>query len=428
MGNFVIKNDMLLGVATAATQIEGGDTNNNWNDWFKKGKIKDGSDPARADDHYNRYHEDAEIMASLSIKTYRFGIEWSRIEPTEGVFSKEAIDHYRNEILLMITHGIKPLLTLHHFNNPMWLEDLGGFENPKVEQYFLRFVNKVVRSLGDIVSEFLTINEPNVFATTSYFFGSWPPGKKSFSSVIKVYENFTRCHIAAYTMIHEIRKEMGFSNTKVSFANHIRVFEPKQKWNPYHLICTVLLRQLFQNSITKAMSTGKPSFPIGRLSGINPGKYYDFIGINYYSRSTVSRFGDGVRENSPVNDLGWEIYPDGILRCARMLYDKYKAPIYITENGTCDNSDKFRCRYIYEHLKVLCESDLPIERYYHWCFLDNFEWIEGESARFGIVHVDFDTQVRTIKRSGEFYSQIIRLNGVTEDLYNEFAVQDYNTN
>lgn len=421
MANFVLKEKMKLGVATAATQIEGGDTSNNWNDWYNKGHIKDSSNPARANDHYNRFHEDIELMASMGIQIYRFGVEWSRIEPENGEFSEEAISHYREELLLLRKFGISPLLTLHHFNNPMWLENLGGFENTQVDLFFLRFVSKVVKSLGDLVSEYITINEPNVYATCSYFFGAWPPGKKSFSSVVRVYKNFTKCHIESYKLIHQVRKEMGFSDTKVGVANHIRVFMPLNKYNPYHQICTLLLKQFFQDSITKSMSLGKPSFPIGRIKGVTAGKYYDFIGINYYSRSTVSSFGDGVAKNVPVNDLGWEIYPKGIVEASKMIYDKYPAPIYITENGTCDNNDIFRSKYIFDHLKVLCVSNLPIERYYHWCFIDNFEWLEGESARFGIVHIDYETQVRTIKKSGHFYSRIIKERGASEELYNEYV-------
>lgn len=425
MAHFVLKKDMKLGVATAATQIEGGDTGSSWNSWYKKGRIKDGSNPARANDHYNRFREDTDLLAFMGMEIYRFGVEWSRIEPEEGKFSKEALSHYREEILLLRESGIMPLLTLHHFTNPLWFEQIGGFESARAEEIFLRFVEKVVSFVGDIVSEYITINEPNVYATNSYFFGVWPPGKSSFKSVIRIYRNFTRCHIGAYKLIHRLRSAMGFSDTKVSFANHFRVFEPKCRFNPYHIICAVLLRQLFQTAITKSLSWGKKAFPIGKIKDITPGKYYDFISINYYSRSTVASFADGVKRGAPLNDLGWEIYPEGIVESAKMLYDLYKAPIYITENGTCDNEDKFRCRYIFEHLKAIAESHLPITRYYHWCFIDNFEWIEGESARFGLVHVDYETQKRKIKRSGNFYTQIIREHGVSEYLFNEYANQEY---
>jgi len=428
MNGFRLKKDFLMGVATAATQIEGGDVGSNWNDWYKKGHIKDGSDPARATDHYNRFREDIDLMASMGIEIYRFGIEWPRIEPKEGQYDEDVLSHYREEILLLKKRGILPLLTLYHFNNPMWFENLGGFESPRAPKIFLKYVDKVLKSLGDIVDEYITINEPNVYATLSYFYGLWPPGKKSFSSVRKVYKNFTRCHIESYKLIHLMRRERGLSKTRVGFANHIRIFEPGCKYNPWHVLCAKFMSVLFQDGLTKSMSFGKKSFPVGKVEGVISGKYYDFIGINYYTRSTVRGFKDGVKKNAPVNDLGWEIYPKGIIESSQMLYNKYKAPIYITENGTCDNLDLFRTKYIYEHLKAISESNLPIRRYYHWCFTDNFEWIEGESSRFGLVHVDYETQSRTIKQSGDFYSAIIREKRVSEELFNNYvAAKKYKT-
>lgn len=404
MSSFRLKEDMRVGVASAATQIEGGDRNNSWYDWYLKGNIKDGSDPSRACDHYIRYREDADLMASMGIRDYRMGVEWSRIEPEEGVFSEEALAHYREEILLLNSRGIRVLLTLHHFTIPLWFADMGGFLSDRAAEIFLRFVGKVVETTGDLVSEYITINEPNVYAVNSYFYGIWPPGIRSFSAVIDFYRSMTVCHTGAYLLIHRIRKQMGYSDTKVGVANHIRIFEPACRFNPWHQICAGLMDLLFQKAITRSMSLGKRTFPIGRCKGVKPGKYYDFVGVNYYTRSTVSGFRDGVRKGAPVNDLGWEIYPEGIVRACRMLFEKYPAPIYVTENGTCDNNDDFRARYIYDHLKALCESTLPIAAYYHWCFTDNFEWTEGESARFGLVHVDYETQERTIKESGKYFS------------------------
>ena len=148
----------------------------------------------------------------------------------------------------------------------------------------------------------------------------------------------------------------------------------------------------------------------------------------YYTRSTVSGPADGVADGCPVNDLGWEIYPQGIVEVSRKLYRLLPRPIWITENGTCDNADRFRSRYIAEHLAALCGSNLPIERYYHWCFCDNFEWVEGCSARFGLVHVDYATQRRTVKDSGDFYRQVIENGGVSEDLWQRYCGGEYPVN
>ncbi len=149
----------------------------------------------------------------------------------------------------------------------------------------------------------------------------------------------------------------------------------------------------------------------------------DFLAINYYSRSSIDGLKDGVKTNVPVNDLGWEIYPQGLLRVIRELYSVAALPIYITENGTCDNFDRFRSKYIYDHLKVLTKTPLPVLRYYHWCFVDNFEWLEGESARFGLVHNNYETQERTIKDSGHFYSRLIKDREVTTEVYEYYVAK-----
>lgn len=424
---FKLKEGLLLGSATAATQIEGGECGHNWNDWYLRCKITDGSDPARATDHYARWREDADLMAEMGMKVYRMGIEWSRLYPAPDKVDEGVAAHYREELAYLHDKGIAVLLTIHHFTNPMWFEKIGGFTKIDNMEYYLDLVSLTVRSFGDLVSEYITINEPNVYAVNSFYFGAWPPGEKSFRRMMAVMSNMAVCHIRAYEMIHTIRREMGYQDTKVSFANHMRVFEPQNPKNLWHGICSRLLEYLFQGAVTCAMSFGAFSFPMYKPAKVSRGVYCDFIAVNYYTRSTISGFGDGVRKDAPRNDLGWEIYPEVIVRCSEKLYKMLKLPIYITENGTCDKEDSFRSKYLYEHLKELCESELPVERYYHWCFCDNFEWIEGESARFGLVHTDFCTQKRTIKKSGQFFSEVIRAGGVTEEIYDKYVKdQKYN--
>ncbi|MDF2587916.1 MAG: glycoside hydrolase family 1 [Anaerocolumna sp.] len=415
------KDHLSLGVSTAATQIEGGECEHNWYDWYTKGNIKGHSNPARATNHYHLWKEDTLLMSEMKIKHYRMGIEWARICPKESEVDLEAIAHYKAELQYLKEQGITVLLTIHHFTNPMWFERKGAFTKKENIKYFLDFVELIVKEFGSLVSEYITINEPNVYATNSYYFGEWPPGEKSFSNTILVMSNMAICHIKAYQMIHSIRESMGYQDTLVSFANHVRVFDPLNPKNPWHFICAKLLDWFFQGAITNAISRGKFRWPLKRTKDITPGEYLDFIAINYYTRSTVSGFCDGVKQNAPKNDLGWEIYPEGLIRCADHIYRLLKRPIYITENGTCDNKDAFRSKYIYEHLKVINEANLPITRYYHWCFCDNFEWVEGESARFGLVHINFSTQERTIKTSGEFYTKMIEENGISDELYKEYV-------
>ncbi len=426
--SFKLSEGIQLGVAAAATQIEGGNKENSWYEWYAKGRISDGSDPSVATKHYELYEADAKLMHDMGIQCYRMGIEWARLEPENGVFDEAAFEHYRQELTLLKKLGIQPLLTLHHFTNPLWFEHMGAFENKNCVNIYLRFVKKVVEELGDLVSEYITINEPNVYATLGLFFGEWPPGKKSLSSTLRVLNNMCACHLKAYTLIHALRKDMGYTDTKVSYAHHMRIFTPKNPKNLWHRICTPLLHRVFQSSISKSYLTAKGCFPIKRVKGVPLGLYCDFHAVNYYTRTAVSGFSTGYLYGVPVNDLGWEIYPAGIVENAQELYSLAKLPIYISENGTCDNTDAFRARYLYEHLKALCESGLPIERYYHWCFADNFEWAEGVSARFGLVHVDFETQQRTVKKSGEFFTKMIRKHGVTEQMYADYCDVPYNIN
>ncbi|NLI20554.1 MAG: glycoside hydrolase family 1 protein [Clostridiales bacterium] len=420
---------MLLGTASAATQIEGGALDHSWMDWWRQGHIVDGTSPERANDHYRLWQQDDALMRDLGLQIARIGVEWARVEPQQGVFDEDAVAHYVQEAELLIGYGIRPLVTLHHFTNPMWFEKAGAFENPANLPVFLRFVEKMVTAFGTRVHEYITINEPNVYATNGYFFGLWPPGDRNLKRTVRVMSALAVAHIEAYRLIHALREAMGATDTRVSFANHMRVFAPRNPRNPVHRILTRVMEHLFQGALSKALCVGVFPWPLHRRGHHARGRYCDFIAVNYYTRTTVDSLNDGVRENVPVTDLGWEIYPEGIVDCARKLYRLCPAPIYITENGTCDNADSFRCRYICEHLRALCESELPVERYYHWCFLDNFEWTAGESARFGLVEVDYPTQRRTVKQSGAFFRDVIAAGGVTEAIFERYVRdQVYRTN
>lgn len=418
---FRLKDGLLLGTATAGAQIEGGDSNTNWARFSSEGKIYDGTSILRASGHWDRWREDTDLMADMGMQIYRLGIEWSRIEPRRGEFDAAVTERYREEIKYLKERGIRPLLTLHHFTHPLWFEDMGGFTAKESVDIFMDYVRYAIDAFGDLVSEYITINEPNVYCTNSLFYGTWPPERKSPGALISAFSNMTACHVLAYEYIHRRRAELGYTDTMVSFANHLRVFAPKNPKNPWHRLCASLTDWLFQGAITKAMMTGVCRFPVMRRKGIKRGKYYDFIGINYYSRSTVSGIADGVREGCYKNDLGWELYPEGLISLSNKLYARYGAPVWVTENGTCDNTDAFRARFIYDQLKLISEEPNPIERYYHWSFVDNFEWREGESARFGIVHVDYETAERTVKDSGRFYSDIIANGGVTDEAYEKYV-------
>ena len=231
--------------------------------------------------------------------------------------------------------------------------------------------------------------------------------------------NFAEAHCRAYDLIHEIQPE-----AKVGFAHHMRVFEPLDRRNPMHHVFTKLSSYLFQDAIAAAMLLGRFGKVLGQPDTVEAGRrYFDYLGINYYSRTAVSKLDDGTFPGAPINDLGWEIYPDGLAQCVRELSAKYGGPVWITENGTCDNTDPeaFRCRFLAEQLQAMSAANLPVERYYHWCFVDDWEWNEGDEPHFGIVAMDPDTGDRTVKPSGRLYADIIARRGLTRAAYEEYV-------
>ncbi len=408
--------ELLMGTATAATHIEGGRVNSNWYDWSERGKIMDGSHCKRACDHLNRIEDDVNLLGQLNCDTYRLGLDWARIEPSKGKFDYEALNLYARELDLLAKSNVRPLVTLWHFSNPMWFEQNGGWTHPDAVNCFLRYVENVVQQLGDRVTDWITINEPNVYLFFGYFDGIWPPGKKGdIRGFLKGASNLCLAHIRAYDLIHSKLK-----GAKVGVAHHLRVFDPvDSRWISH--IGARLQEFLFQSIFLEAMTTGRFRLPLINRSVQVPSDthYADFIGINYYTRDFVkgnwnpmSFFGNrNTHEDLHRNDLGWEIYPEGIGRICRKVFSKYKIPIYITENGICDHKDVNRSRFIYDHLReliTLYHDGISIERYYHWTLMDNWEWVEGEKARFGLFENDFETQTRTLRKSGSVYARVCR--------------------
>jgi beta-glucosidase len=431
MTPFDLPNNFILGTATASVQIEGSDTNNSWYRWSRQpGRTADGTDCTIADDHWNRVDEDIDLMTQLHVNGYRMSIEWSRIEPEPGHFDSGAMAHYRDEIEKLIAAGIHPMVTLHHFSNPLWLEDAGAWLNPAVIRQFARYAAHVYTHLGDLVTDWITINEPSVYLTFGHVWGDWPPGDQNILNYFKGARHMIGAHIAAYGNIHELASGQGRPTPRVAAAHHLRVFEPAGGKIVERWICRAFER-LFHNVFAEGMATGRLLWPIGCGTPFGQGDFQDYVGINYYTRDMIvfnpgkplQLFGDTlVKPGAPVNDLGWEIYPEGLFELSQRFYRRFKKPVVITENGTPDRSDAFRTRYIYDHLyqvRKLLDAGVDVRGYYHWSLMDNFEWAEGLGARFGLIEVDYTTQARRIRRSGEFYAEICRNHGVTEAIMEE---------
>lgn len=413
-----------LGVATAATHIEGGDVGTIWHRWAASGAAVDHSTPAVGCDHWNRIADDTALMASLGIRHYRLGLEWARIEPAPNTFDEAAIARYREELEGLRAAGIAPLVTLHHFNDPIWFSDAGGFLGADATATFLRYVKRAVLEFGDLVNEWITVNEPDVFALNGYYRGSWPPGRKSLRDYLRVQAGFAHAHVKAYELIHAMHPD-----ARVGFAQHLRVFDPLDVRNPLDHASATAVAHAFQGAGTMAACRGRFMLPFVQPSDVRPGKYHDFLGVNYYSRSMMHGTTEHVAPRVPVTDLGWEIYPEGLTRVLTEYHERFGGPIYITENGAADADDSFRCRFIYDHLAEVVRSGLPVERYYHWTFMDNWEWHEGQTTRFGLVANDFRTQERTVRESARFYADVIANRGVTEEAYQRWvAPQMYRTN
>lgn len=434
---FDLPHDFLLGTATASLQIEGGDTNNSWYRWAEAGHVHDGSHSLVACDHWNRVEQDVKLIASLGGNAYRLSLEWSRIEPEEGRWDLAALDHYRRELELLRSVGVRPVVTLHHFSNPLWFEDDDAWMNDRAPERFRRYARRAVEYLGDLVSDWITINEPNVYLILGYAYGLWPPGERSVRRVLRGARNMVRAHALAYLDIHERSAATGRGEPRVGVAHHLRVFDPEH--GLLDRMSAALLRRMSQEIFVEAMTTGRSLAPLGRLdlpAERGPrSRLADFLGINYYTRDTVrftpapgqlfaERF---VPEGAPVNDLGWEIYPAGLFRVLTEYWERYRLPLIVTENGTCDRQDAFRPRYLAEHLAQAVrarEAGADVRGYLHWSLMDNFEWVEGVSARFGLYKVDYGTQRRTLRRSGALFADIARRGGLDGDLITRYRLDE----
>lgn len=395
--------DFLWGASTAGHQVEGGNFDQ-WTVWEQDNakmladtaadrlrwlpdwlKIKDqAEDPdnyisGKGVDHYHKYKEDFKILKKIGLNSFRFGVEWSRIEPEQGVWNKAAIDYYHNYIDELKSQGIEPVLNLWHWTHPVWFDELGGFSKRANIKHFERFVEKVAEEFADQINFVITINEPNVYMFYREMNGGTiavPPVQpiwkrlKTFFWLIRAhnqaYKIFKRYNpsvwiSAAYQMAHNAPKKPTFiSKSAVYFAD---------KFGNY-LFYDLTKRQL------------------------------DFIGFNYY----FTNYFDGVKlknPQSPVNDLGWYMEPAGVGDVAVKVWLRYRLPILITENGVADADDQYRKWWLEETMNSLAkarQSGADVFGYMHWSLLDNFEWHQGWWPKFGLIKVDRERQMKRIVR------------------------------
>ena len=399
--------DFLWGAATSAYQVEGNNVNSDWWQW-EKDAGRENSGPACR--HYEFYEQDFDLAKSLNHNTHRLSIEWSRIEPKEGKFLEEELKHYTDVILSLRARNIEPVVTLHHFTNPVWFSKSGGWENRRSVERFLRYCDFLTRALAKHVRYWITINEPTVYISHGYILGVWPPQVKSLLKAKAVQDNFVAAHIRAFRLIHKIYKELNLFKPSVSIAQHMQAFVP----------CT----QNLKNRLAAILQDKWYNF--GFLDKIMRHKALDFIGVNYYSRQLVEVKNWGIahlamdvckKNHRPVkkNSLGWDIYPEGLYEVLLKL-KKYGLPVIVTENGISAEEDSLRWEYIYAHLKnihLAMEKGVKVKGYLYWSLLDNFEWEKGFGPRFGLIDIDYNTYQRTVRESARLFGQVCKT-GVLE--------------
>ncbi|MDB4939945.1 MAG: beta-glucosidase [Candidatus Doudnabacteria bacterium] len=395
----------LWGSATAAHQIEGNNTNSDWWQWenspqrLSELQKQNKNLPKNLEDYksgiacdsYNRYEEDFDVAKSLNQNAHRLSIEWARIEPFQGEFDQEQIEHYRKVLKALRARGIKTFVTLHHFTNPVWFMEIGGWTKHQNLALFLRYAQKVLTELKDDIDFVCVINEPNVYAVLSYWFGMWPPQKKNYFLSRKIQQNMLEAHIKVYQLCKILKFPF-----EVGSAYHIRLIQIEGLFG--------WLEPWIQSILTKYI--------------YKTAKYSDFIGINYYTRTLLVQrlfpFFFGVtKEKINVTDFNWEIYPKGLYLILKDL-KQYKKPIYITENGIADAADHKRAEYIKTHLTAVhqaIDEGVDVRGYLHWSLLDNFEWAAGYTMKFGLVEIDRQNNLkRIVRESANYYAEICKNN------------------
>ncbi len=433
----------LFGAATSAYQIEGA-----WNEGGKEesiwdrfvhapGTIEDGTTGDVACDHVHRFREDVDLMAHLGLLAYRFSISWPRVLSAGSARKNPAgIAFYDRLIDALLEKGIEPLPTLYHWDLPQVLQDRGGWLARETVDRFCEYAQVAARALGDRVRHWITLNEPHISAFVGHLEGRHAPGHRSEEEALATVHHLLLAHGRTVAVLRDEAPE-----TSVGIALNLYPIHPASERDEDRR-AVARLDGLFNRTFLDPLSgRGYPhEVPYDRgllASFVRPGDLQeiatplDFLGVNYYApqvarAASASGSRPTVRPNAEKTQMGWEVYPEGLYELLDRLHREYRFPsLLVTENGAAyadriapDGSveDRARIAYLKGHL-VQClralEQGIPLDGYFVWSLLDNFEWSYGFSRRFGLIHVDFETQARTPKASFEWYRETIAKRGAS---------------
>jgi beta-glucosidase len=425
--------DFQFGVATSAFQIEGASALRRpciWDTFCATpGKIRDGSDGLIACDHYSRWQEDLGLLAQLGVDAYRLSISWPRVIREDGSLDGKGIDFYRRLLDALNAQDCRPFVTLYHWDLPQSLQDAGGWLNRDTAWRFQDYVDAVTRAFGERVHSYATLNEPWCSAYLGHELGVHAPGITGRRAGLQACHHLLLAHGLAMQAL--ARNSPGTRNgivlnftpcyaASASAEDQAAAAAADEHLNQWYL--QPLLEGRYPQLLGRLPAREQPDIHPGDLELM--AHKLDYLGVNYYSRGIFRADAAApyvqLAPPPPHTDMGWEIYPAGLTDLLLSLHRRYPLPpVYIAENGaaTADQcidgvvNDELRIRYFQSHLDALgaaMAGGVKVAGYFHWSLLDNFEWAEGYSKRFGLVHVDFQSQRRTLKASGHAYAALLR--------------------
>ena len=428
--SFHFPRGFLWGTATAAHQVEGNNTNNNWWAWEQQeGRIKNGDKSGLACDWWGgRWEEDFDRAAETGQNAHRLSVEWSRIQPAPDCWDEAALEHYRSMVRGLHDRNMTAMVTLHHFTDPLWLGEMGGWETEAVLPLFEKYVRKTVEALKEYCALWCTINEPNIYALEAYMDKKFPPGQSNLLRTFRVEANLLRGHAAAYRAIHEIQPE-----ARVGYVHHHRPMAPRYPWFPLDMLERNIYYSAVNMAFPSGIRTGLMRTPLGNIRIPETKGTQDYIGLDYYSEDTVAfditqpgllfgrRYypeGSDLSENAFIANL-----PEGFFKSLEWAL-QFNLPILVTENGVEDSQDRMRPRYIAQHIHQMWRAvnfNWPIKGYFHWTLVDNFEWERGWTQRFGLWELALETQARRKRPSADLYAGICKENGLTSEMVQKYC-------